>query len=186
MNFLNRISPVPKKAEYLNEPSILIGTQGAANCCIKALFTEECALGASACRKLMDRFTSLLNAAVAPCADVEIRLELADAPQDMVNAEQGYEILAQDNTIILRGFGEAGLYYAVTTFLQILHMDAGRVYFPACHIVDSPDLKTRGHFMETRYGSNLMELDDWKAVVDHMEEMKQNQLTVSVYGCWCD
>jgi len=52
-------------------------------------------------------------------------------------------------------------------------------------LIDWPDMKTRGHFMESRYGSNLMTLDDWKYLVDNMANMKMNQLVISVYGCWC-
>lgn len=51
-------------------------------------------------------------------------------------------------------------------------------------IIDFPRLKTRGHFIESRFGSNLMSLDDWKSVVDDMVSKKMNQLVVALYGCW--
>jgi len=71
------------------------------------------------------------------------------------------------------------------TLCQMLVMEAGMLTLPAVEILDWPQLRTRGHFMECRYGSNLMTLDDWKHVVDHMASMKMNQLVVAVYGCWC-
>jgi hypothetical protein len=58
------------------------------------------------------------------------------------------------------------------------------LFVPELEILDWPDLKTRGHFMESRYGSNLMTLADWQELVDEMSAIKMNQLAVSLYGCW--
>ncbi|MBE6560814.1 MAG: hypothetical protein E7662_06785 [Ruminococcaceae bacterium] len=185
MNINDRISPIAKQVEYLEGEPMLLGVSGEACCSIEESFSSALDLAVNAVAKLKSGLSALLGA--CPCAEngIRITLQLKDAPDGMINSDQGYEIIAQNDTISLNGFGEAGLYYAVTTLLQCLRMESGEVRFPAVHIVDSPDLKTRGHFMETRFGSNLMELDDWKEVVDHMEELKQNQLSVSVYGCWC-
>ncbi len=186
MCILDRISPVPQKFSYLDGKEILIGVPGRANYSIEANITEGCELSANAVKKLKDKLAKKIN--VCPCCakgDVKIVLSLADAPEGMKNADQGYAIKAFDNVITLTGYGCAGLYYAVTTLLQMLVVEEGKLALPAFEMVDYPDLKTRGHFMETRYGSNLMELEDWKHVIDHMEEMKQNHLAVSVYGCWC-
>jgi len=186
MCIYDRISPVPQKFSYLEGKELLIGKPGSANYSIESNIPEGCELSANAAKKLREKLAKRLN--ICPCkaaGDVKIVLELADAPADMKNADQGYAIKASDNVITLTGYGAAGLYYAVTTLLQILKVEEGKMVVPAFEMVDYPDLKTRGHFMETRYGSNLMTLDDWKHVVDHMEEMKQNHLAVSVYGCWC-
>jgi hypothetical protein len=39
-------------------------------------------------------------------------------------------------------------------------------------VIDYPDLKTRGHFMECSVGITYMELDDWKKFIDEMAKMK--------------
>jgi len=65
-----------------------------------------------------------------------------------------------------------------------MELEAGQVALPAMEILDYPDLKTRGHMIECRYGSNLMTLEDWKKVVDDMAAVKQNQIAAAVYGCW--
>lgn len=106
------------------------------------------------------------------------------APEGVKNPEQGYAIKAEEGAITLTAFGETGAYYAVTTLLQLLKAEDGAFALPAFDLLDYPDLKKRGHFVETRFGTDLMELEDWKQVVDAMVDVKENQLTVSVYGCW--
>ncbi len=125
-------------------------------------------------------------------ATILMKIDTASAPAGIKNPEQGYMIetmTAPDGTAaaIVTGFGIPGLYYGAVTLKQCLKPDCsdGLLSLPRMRIIDWPDLKTRGHFMESRYGSNLMELDDWKHVIDNMAGMKMNQLVVSVYGCWC-
>ena len=52
----------------------------------------------------------------------------------------------------------------------MLKLQDGAVTLPALEIIDWPDLEKRGHFMESRYGTNLMTLDDWKAAIDDLVE----------------
>ena len=52
-------------------------------------------------------------------------------------------------------------------------------------IRDFPDYRYRGLYIEDKWGSDLMTLDDWKHLVDFMSEIKLNFLGVGVYGCWC-
>jgi len=185
MSIYDRICPVPQAFSYIDGDEILLGTPGKANYKIRADFAEGSLLRTNAVNKLKDKLAKKLNV----CPDTvdggtEIILTFGQAPSDMKNPDQGYAIRAFGDTVTLTGYGELGLYYAVTTFLQILKVEAGRLALPAFEMTDYPNLKTRGHFMETRFGTNLMELDDWKHLIDHMEEKKQNHLTVSVYGCW--
>ena len=42
----------------------------------------------------------------------------------------------------------------------------------------------RGHFMECRYGSDFMTLDDRKDAIDYFADMKINTLIIGLYGCW--
>lgn len=185
MNIYDRISPVPQKFSYIDGNELLLGIPGKANYRICTTFTENSILQKNAVNKLKDKLAKKLNvSADSADGDISILLTFGRAPADIKNPDQGYSIKAYGHTVTLTGYGDAGLYYAVTTLLQMLKVEAGRLALPSFELSDYPNLKTRGHFMETRFGTNLMELEDWKQLIDHMEEKKQNHLTVSVYGCW--
>jgi hypothetical protein len=120
------------------------------------------------------------------CADgAQIVLTLAPAPADLPNGEQGYTLRVQDNRVTVTGFGQLGLLYGAVTLCQLMELEKGEIFLPALEITDSPDIEKRGHFIESRFGTDLMELEDWKKVIDDMVQKKQNTLTISLYGCWC-
>ena len=182
----NFISPIPQSFEYLNGNDVVLGIPGKAFYRIETTFECQDELAKSAVKLLKDTLTGLLN--VCSCCtdgDVKITLTIADASASIKNPEQAYSIEVANNSITVTGFGTAGLYYGALTLKQCLRLEENILKLPCMKILDWPDLKTRGHFMESRYGSNLMTLDDWKHVVDHMAGMKMNQLVVAVYGCWC-
>jgi hypothetical protein len=186
MNIKNLISPVPQSFELLEGNDVVLGTPGKAFYSIDTTFECTDELTKSAVNLLKDTLTGLLNVC-ASCANgnVKIILAMSDAPAGVNNPEQAYSIEISGDCITVTGFGSAGLYYGVLTLKQCLKIEENILKLPCMKILDWPDLSTRGHFMESRYGSNLMTLDDWKYVVDHMAAMKMNQLVVSVYGCWC-
>jgi len=113
------------------------------------------------------------------CARIVVQL---DEKSDIPNADQGYSLTVRDNAVTLTGFGGRGLIYGAVTLCQLLCADQA---LPALEITDWPDIEKRGHFIESRFGTDLMELSDWQAVVDDMVQKKQNTLTISLYGCWC-
>lgn len=185
MNIIDRIVPVPRKLHSLGADALRLGAYGAVKYTVQADIPEELTLAQNAVKRLDRQLIKLFG--TEPCDDadaVRITLSLGSAPADIENPEQGYCLRIEDRQIELTGFGEPGLFYAVTTLLQCLRPENGVFALPAFEVLDYPMLKTRGHFVETRYGSDLMELEDWKQVVDTMVDQKQNQLTVSVYGCW--
>lgn len=120
-------------------------------------------------------------------ADVSIVIKISDIIPKSVskNIEQSYKIVVDDTTVKIIGFGELGLYYGVTSFFQALDVNYDRVEIQKTLIIDYPDLRTRGHFIDSRFGTNLMTLEDWKGVINDMVEKKMNQLVVSLYECWC-
>ncbi len=199
-HFKYRIMPLPKQVELLPGSDIILGKPGEALCSIiTAGISVDHPLLLSATEQLREHLHGLLNADI-PCtsnaavntASILMKIDTSSAPAGIRNPEQGYMIetmTAPDGAaaVIVTGFGIPGLYYGTVTLKQCLKPDGsdGLLRLPQMKIVDWPDLETRGHFMESRYGSNLMELDDWKHVIDNMADMKMNQLVVSVYGCWC-
>ncbi len=182
---LDRITPVVKHCEASTD-KVILGKLGDPRFRItyKNLLGE---LSNNAVSELVNALSARMNIKAKDSAgELEIELSISsDIPSEVTkNAEQAYKITAEADEIRLIGYGEAGLYYAVNTFLQTVECVNNNFVVPKMTIIDFPDLKTRGHFLECRFGSNLMTLDDWKAVVDDMADMKLNQLVVALYGCW--
>ena len=174
MNVIDRIIPVPQQLE-LQKAAPADLTKG------YRIVAENITgtLAQKAIVRLVEQLETRLGIGSGE-EGVLIHMTMDAAPEDMPNPDQGYKIRVQEKAVELTGFGEAGLYYAVTTLLQALENGM----LPAMTLLDWPALKTRGHFLETRYGTDMMELEDWQEVVDFMVDHKENQLTVSVYGCW--
>ena len=187
MDMKAKIIPIPREYTAFRSAPVILGVPGRGDFTIvNETEPASSAVLCSADRLLRDTLDRLLNIrSDASRGKVTVTLRMGEAPEGIPNAEQGYTIEINDHAVAVTGFGEAGLFYGVVTLTQCMTVENGRITLEACRITDWPDLRTRGHFMESRFGSNLMTLEDWKAVVDHIAGMKQNQLVVSVYGCWC-
>ena len=133
---------------------------------------------------LKDRFRALLNSVPDGNGEIPIVLTLGDAPEGLVNPSQGYCLTVKENAVTVTGFGAAGLWYGVISLCQLLQLEENRLMLPPMEVLDRPDLRTRGHMLECRFGSNLMTLADWKKVIDDMAAVKMNQIAAAVYGCW--
>jgi len=182
---LTKITPIAKNLT-MGRKKLAIATLGKADFKITAKKLDG-TLAKNALEELYKGLSLVVGvSAAAADGQIPIKLEISSRVPESVekNIDQAYKIVVNKNGVSLVGYGEAGAYYAVTTLLQSLVVEDGVVYIPEMKMVDYPDLRTRGHFLETRYGSNLMTLDDWKAVIDNMVSMKHNQLVVSLYGCW--
>lgn len=55
---------------------------------------------------------------------------------------------------------------------------------PELQILDWPDFRYRGLYIEAKWGPDLMTLSDWQGLIDYMAALKFNSLGVGVYGCW--
>jgi len=95
-----------------------------------------------------------------------------------------YTIDITDEKATILGYDAGGAYYAAVTFAKLITCDRGNIYLPITKITDYPDFIDRGQFLEDRYGSDFMTLDDYKKAVKYLAAMKYNQLTVGIYGCW--
>ena len=179
----DRIIPVPRHIQLTGDKSIILGKSGEAFCHLETVSLPDDTLVLSAVTLLRSHIQGLLNAEVN--GQVPIRLVVEEAPAGIMNTEQAYRLEVTSEAIILTGFGHAGLYYGAVTLVQCLVLEDNLLQLPCMNIMDWPEFKTRGHFMESRYGSNLMTLNDWKYVVDHMASLKMNQLVIGIYGCWC-
>ena len=109
-----------------------------------------------------------------------------DAHFTDVEKAEAYYIEITSKSALLCGKDDAGTFYAAVTFAQLLHTVGTDIRLPICTILDYPDFARRGNFIECRYGTEFLTLDDWKRAVDYFASMKNNQLTIGVYGCWSD
>lgn len=103
---------------------------------------------------------------------------------DGISPKEAYSIDISENSATLCGADAEGAFYAAVTFKQLVYTEGAGVYLPQCAILDYPSSHIRGHYMESRYGSDFMTLEDWMEAVDYFSEMKINHLFIGVYGCW--
>lgn len=183
---LSKITPIPQ-IEKLHGGKISLGTVGNSNC--KLILKEKNApLAIEAYEILKAKLKSILflDGDEDFSGKISIILEISkEVPEEIKkNPEQSYRILTKGSKIILTGYGELGLYYAVRSLIQTFEFDGHSLSVPKMTVIDYPDLKTRGHFMESSWGTTFMELCDWKNLIDDMASMKLNQLVIGLYGCW--
>lgn len=108
-------------------------------------------------------------------------LQIAQAPAEVAaNQDEGYCLEIDGEHITVTGFGERGLYYGVVSLLQLGKWDV----IPAVQVLDWPDNPCRAFKQECRYGSNVMEKEDWLAMIDDLAVKKLNTLSIALYGCW--
>ncbi len=184
MDILTQIKPVPQKANQ-GKGAIFLGISGDPDFCIDSKIPSD-EFAKNAISVLEKRLLAIIGGNLKAEAKTVIKVSISsDIPKEVEkNKNQAYRIEASGNEIVLTAYGEEGLYYAVTTLLQCVCVENNEIYVPEMFVLDWPDLRTRGHFMECVAGDELMLLDDWKALIDDMSEMKLNQLVVALYGCW--
>jgi len=165
-----KISPLPKQVE------LKTGTLNLTSCRIDV---QADTVTAAAAVERLEKKLAACGIPVCADADTVITLALGEAPADVVAANEAYKIEVAENAVTLTGFGSNGVYYAAVSFAQLL---GGEI--PCCEILDWPDMKWRGQKIECRYGSDMMEKQDWFDLIDDLSGKKFNHLQVAVYGCW--
>ena len=175
------IFPTPRSAEYSGK-SVRIARLAKAELSLSVL--SEGALVTSAKEYIESELNSKF--AILGELDGEYKITLSLNPTDSRLADKGdeaYAISVTDSSATLVGAGEAGLFYAAITLMELCELKGEKVYLPVCEIVDYPKHKVRGVLVESRY-NDFMTLDDWKAAVDDFSRLKLNKLEVAVYGSW--
>jgi len=116
---------------------------------------------------------------------IAITLELGEAPAEVLkNAKEAYCLKVSAEGVTVTGFGASGLFYGVGTFLQMCKWTSNGAELPALEVLDWPDNHFRAYKEECRYGSNMMEKEDWFAMIDDLTSKKLNNLSLALYGCW--
>ena len=166
----NKIFPYPKQVE-LAEGVLTLKS------CRFDVQTDVITVEAS--KNLVQEKLHKLGIQTCDTAETVITLKLGAAPEGIAFPEQAYRITVEENAVSLEGFGANGLYYAVASFVQLLGSE-----IPCCEITDWPDFYWRGHKVESRLFSDLMEKQDWFELIDDLAMQKMNHLEIAAYGCW--
>lgn len=112
-----------------------------------------------------------------------LRLELvAASTADHFQHDEAYTLELRTDGGVLTAATEQGLWYGCQTLCQLVAGETATM--PAARITDWPDLRYRGLYVESKWGPDLMELADWRRLIDYMASLKLNSLGVGVYGCW--
>lgn len=96
-------------------------------------------------------------------------------------AHQHYRLrIPDEGSIEIEASDEEGFRYAAHTLRELRDGPSLIV----CDIEDGPRFADRGVFIESFWGSDLMQLPDWQLMLDRFAALKFNRVGISVYGCW--
>jgi len=178
----SRILPIPRKAYPLEGAPLSLSLGG------KIFLSAPAADNGPAKTAVSDLTAWLTGHLGKDCFSYEgfpVTLDLGTAPAEMdANAEEGYRLTVTADGITVTGFGERGLLYGVLTLTQLAVWENGKLELPAMEILDWPENPYRGLLIESRYGSNIMEKDEWFAMIDDLASKKMNVANICLYGCW--
>ena len=113
-----------------------------------------------------------------------IKVDPSDERLSDVTSDEGYYIDVTDESATLCGKSEKGAFYAAVTLKRMLYTEGGELYIHKAYIKDYPDFEMRGHSVECRYGTDLMEKEEWLDFIDYCADIKCNQIHVKAYNCW--
>lgn len=94
-----------------------------------------------------------------------------------------YEIEVGTSAVTVK-CGREAISPAIRTLSQLAEWKQPLWHLPECRIRDWPDYRRRGLYVECFHGTDLMTLEDYRRMLDTAWEMKFNQVTLGVYGCW--
>lgn len=105
--------------------------------------------------------------------------------QERQDDGESYELRTDCRAAHLSG-GPRGILHAVQTWIQLAQVKTTTevLAVPLAEIEDNPDFPVRGLFAECYWGPDLMQLSDWRELIDEMAAFKLNTLTIGLHGCW--
>ena len=116
---------------------------------------------------------------------VEVDPEWTHARIPQKGLPQAYELEIESEGASLVAATKEGIRWGLRTLADVLQAIPATGAIPQAYICDWPDMKTRGVFVEDKWGPDLMELEDWKGIIDYLAARKMNNLGIGLYGCWC-
>ena len=127
------------------------------------------------------------KACVSP-SDSGYKITVKVCPSDPIfsdiGSDEAYLIDAREDGAVLLAKSERGAFYACITLTKMIYTEGDSVMLSVAYIRDWPDFEKRGYYIETRYGTEFLTLDNWRDMIDYFADMKANYLSVGVYTCW--
>jgi len=115
--------------------------------------------------------------------EITVQIDSADpAWAEATYAEEAYRLELGADSGQLVAAGPAGIFAGCQTLRQLVQGNSATL--PALQIVDWPDFRYRGLYVESKWGPDLMTLADWRELIDYIAALKFNSLGIGVYGCW--
>lgn len=108
-------------------------------------------------------------------------------------SEQGYLLIAEDNTITIVGKGPIGALYGVQTLMQLLREEPAGFMMPCVRILDYPAVEKRvlnpamswyAGYGRIGFAMQLWGWERWKWFIDWCLQHKINGLNICLYGFW--
>jgi hexosaminidase len=99
--------------------------------------------------------SSVNNVAVIP--DIDINIDSTRVPQ-----KEGYQLLIKPKHITIHGHDEVGVFYALQSLAQLIHVANGKASVPVCTIEDYPRFAYRGmHLDVSRHFFTVQTIKKW-------------------------
>ncbi len=175
------IIPAPRKFEQ--EALICLGGISSVKWNISAPHSDDERV-AEAVRVIKKAFSEIAASNTQSETEDAYSISLEISNFDGCESQEDYKIVSSEAGAVLTAASPAGLFYAAITFSKILTADAQMVYIAKCKIYDGPAYKHRGLLQETRFDTEFLSINDWHDIIDLYSDLKFNQLTIAVYGCW--
>lgn len=177
----SRIVPLPKEFEIKDGSCMVLDKTSKFT--LTCPFAEEGTKLQAKCE--LEEFLKNNFGESALCGGFPIELSLGKPSKNIENEQEGYYIKISASGIKVVGFGDIGLYYGAISLMSLLRFENGLIKLPEISILDWPEKKIRGAELESRYGTNLMERQDWLDAIDDYAHKKLNIFGIKLYGCWC-
>ena len=175
--------PLPKKIEQSEKSFVLAHFAGS----VAVRLCEKCDLTRSA----RDVLTKKLGALAAVTTDgkrgdykITVKVDGADSAFDGIESDEAYYVKCAKRETLLVGKTPRGAFYAAVTFAEMLSADGDTVTAPEAYVLDWPDMRFRGHSIDTRYGNEFMSREDYFNMIDYFANQKINTLMINLYNCW--
>lgn len=105
-----------------------------------------------------------------------LELNITDA-KDFSGSPEGYRIQINDKNIVVNAGGQAGLFYACQTLLQLIEdADAQGIEIPASSITDYPGIAYRAIHLDLKH--HLDSVSYYYTVIDRLAKVKVNAIIV--------
>lgn len=132
---------------------------------------------------VINRVQPFLPSGTAPPYRITVRIDAHDpAWVQQAGREEMYLLHLEPEQGELAAATATGIWLGCQTLRQLLGDQPETL--PALRIVDWPDFRYRGLYVESKWGPDLMTLAHWQGLIDYMAGLKFNSLGVGVYGCW--